>query len=73
MLDAKQATVKAIGRLGGPTKVAKKLGVSQQRVSYWKKKGKIAPEYVIPVVQELKDPQITEHILRPDVYPMVAA
>lgn len=55
---------------GGPAKLASTLGVSIQRVVNWKRRGRIPPEWVVPVSNAAKAAggSVTPHDLAPDVF-----
>ena len=54
--------------LGNQSELARRLGVSPQRVQWWTKHG-VPPRWVIPVENETGIPR---HVLRPDIYPQQA-
>lgn len=60
---------RAIDLCGGQTKLAAKIGRSQQLISYWQK----AREGVVPAecardIEEAVGSQVTVHDLRPDIF-----
>jgi len=60
------ALVHAVDVLGGQTATAKKLGVTQQAVQYWIKRGRVPALKAIPL--EVAS-GVSRHKLRPDIYP----
>lgn len=56
---------KACELVGGPSKLAEKVGVSRQMLYEWEK---ITAEYVLPI-EAATAGQITRHEMRPDLYP----
>ena len=65
-LNDMTAIDEAIAIAGSQKKLGKMIGVSQQRISCWKRKGFPAPEFVIPIE---KFTGIHRGNLRPDLYP----
>jgi DNA-binding transcriptional regulator YdaS (Cro superfamily) len=61
-----EALERAFSAVGGPTKLARLLGVTPQAVDLWKKKGVVPPRRV-PMVEHLTG--VPGHELRPDMYP----
>jgi DNA-binding transcriptional regulator YdaS (Cro superfamily) len=60
------ALLHAVDILGGQTATAKKLGVSQQAVQYWVKRGRVPALKAIPL--EVAS-GVSRQKLRPDLYP----
>lgn len=60
------ALLHAVDILGGQTATAKKLGVSQQAVQYWIKRGRVPALKAIPL--EVAS-GVSRQKLRPDLYP----
>jgi DNA-binding transcriptional regulator YdaS (Cro superfamily) len=60
------ALLHAVDILGGQTTTAKKLGVSQQAVQYWVRRGRVPALKAIPL--EVAS-GVSRHKLRPDIYP----
>jgi len=60
------ALLHAVDILGGQTATAKKLGVSQQAVQYWVKRGRVPALKTIPL--EVAS-GVSRQKLRPDLYP----
>ncbi|MEQ1560376.1 MAG: YdaS family helix-turn-helix protein [Methyloglobulus sp.] len=60
-----EALQKAIKSVGTQTLLAKRLGISQQRLQWWTK-NTLPAEWVIQVEKETGVPR---HELRPDIYP----
>jgi len=62
---------KAIKKAGGAAALAKRLGISEQAFTYWKRKGRIPSDRVIGV-EKATGGQVTRQQLRPDLYPDAA-
>lgn len=60
------ALLHAVDVLGGQTATAKKLGVSQQAVQYWVKRGRVPALKAIPLEAASG---VSRQKLRPDLYP----
>lgn len=60
------ALIHAVDVLGGQTATAKKLGVTQQAVQYWIRRGRVPALKAIPL--EVAS-GVSRHKLRPDLYP----
>ncbi len=60
------ALLHAVDILGGQTSTAKRLGVSQQAVQYWIKRGRVPALKAIPL--EVAS-GVSRQKLRPDLYP----
>lgn len=60
-----EALNKAIGVVGSPTELAKRVGVSPQNVFNWKKRG--VPAERVPAVVRATNGAIQAHELRPDL------
>ena len=56
----------AVDVMGGQTKAAKKLGVTQQAVQYWIRRGLVPPLRVL-ALEEASG--VSRKALRPDIYP----
>jgi DNA-binding transcriptional regulator YdaS (Cro superfamily) len=60
--------------IGGPTKMAQRLGVltgrplTSQAVSNWFRTGRVSAAWAIPI-ETLTEGKITRNQLRPDLYP----
>lgn len=69
-MDQKQAIRKAIDLVGGPTSMARALGVKQATVSNWllSYRGQVSSRYAI-AVEIATGGEVTRHQLRPDLYP----
>ena len=66
MSSPDQAPVdKAIERLGGPTKAAEILGISQANISMWKVRRRVPADKVLAVEAATS---ISRHELRPDIF-----
>lgn len=61
---------KAIEIAGSQEKLGAMIGASQQKISYWLKTGKVAPEFVLPIETKTN---VSRHVLRPDLYPVETA
>ena len=57
----------AIRGLGGGAAIARKLGVTQQRIHNWGVRGRVPAEFVIEL-ERLSDGAVTRHDLRPDIF-----
>lgn len=55
-----------ISRAGGPTKLARALGMDHSSVLSWRKTGRIPAERVLAIEAATDIPR---HELRPDIYP----
>lgn len=65
-METKTALDEAISKTGSQAALAREVGVSQQLISYWLKKGgKVPAEYVLKV--ELAS-GVSRHALRPDMF-----
>jgi DNA-binding transcriptional regulator YdaS (Cro superfamily) len=51
---------------GGPTKLARSLGVLPQHINNWRKRGVPAERCI--AIEEATDGTVTRHDLRPDVF-----
>jgi len=61
-------TKRAITHAGGPTELAKVLGVTPQAVSRWSAANQIPAKWVLPL-EALIEGAVKRHELRPDLYP----
>ena len=65
-MDKPQTPIdRAIAACGSQQELARKIGRSQQMVSYWKLKGVVPPE-AVPAIETVTG--ISRHELRPDVF-----
>lgn len=65
-MEQKTALGKAIASVGSQAALAKAIGISQQAISYWIKKGDRVPaEYVLHVE---KASGVSRHELRADIF-----
>lgn len=64
-MDQSEATILAIKRAGGQSRLADRFGVSRQAVQEWLKHGRVPADKVL-AVEELSG--ISRHLLRPDVF-----
>lgn len=70
-MESASALDRAIEAVGSQAKLAEKLGVSQQAVSYWVKKGgRVPAEFVLQVETATG---VSRSELRPDLFGEVAA
>lgn len=60
------ALLHAVDVLGGQTATAKRLGVSQQAVQYWVRRGRVPALKTIPLESASG---VSRNRLRPDIYP----
>ncbi|NHN79707.1 helix-turn-helix domain-containing protein [Azotobacter chroococcum] len=60
-----EALNKAIGVVGSPTELAKRVGVSPQNIFNWKRRG--VPAERVPAVVRATDGAVQAHELRPDL------
>lgn len=60
------ALLHAVDVLGGQTATAKRLGVSQQAVQYWIRRGRVPALKAIPLENASG---VSRQKLRPDLYP----
>jgi DNA-binding transcriptional regulator YdaS (Cro superfamily) len=60
------ALLHAVDVMGGQTATAKRLGVSQQAVQYWIKRGRVPALKAIPLEAASG---VSRQKLRPDIYP----
>jgi len=60
------ALLHAVDILGGQTGTAKRLGVSQQAVQYWVRRGRVPALKAIPLEAASG---VSRNKLRPDLYP----
>lgn len=62
----------AIQRAGGQKSLAKRIGTTQQQVSFWLSRSKrgVPGEFVLSIERETEVPR---HELRPDLYPPAEA
>jgi len=60
---------KAIAAAGGQVALAQRIGVSQQRVSWWvrRSRGRVPAEFAKPIEQATNG-RVTASALRPDVF-----
>ncbi len=63
----KKAAIDAVAKLGGPSRIARKLGVSPWAVSKWRN-SRIPAERVLQLVACFSG-QVAANELRPDLYP----
>ena len=59
---------KAIELVGSQELFAQRMGVTQQAVSYWRKKGTVPAEYAV-LAEQATDGRISRQKFRPDLYP----
>lgn len=59
---------RAIRVCGGQTKLAEKIGLSQQRVSYWRKAKNGVPAEYARDIEEACNGAVTRQQLRPDIF-----
>lgn len=75
MSIVKQPIERAIEAAGGLTELAKRVEVSPQVISHWRKRG-VPASRVIAVEKATLDkhgrPRVLRHDLRPDLYPEAA-
>lgn len=65
-METKTALDEAITNAGSQAALARDIGVSQQLISYWLKKGGVVPaEYVVKVEAASG---VSRHALRPDIF-----
>ncbi|WP_432804181.1 transcriptional regulator [Azospirillum argentinense] len=60
------ALSQAIAAVGGPAELGRRLQISSQAISQWRK---CPPERVIQV-EEATGGKVSRHALRPDLYPL---
>ena len=63
-----QAAAQAIAKLGGPSKVARKLQILPWAVSKWRLSR--VPAERVPQILQAFPGQVSAHELRPDLYPV---
>lgn len=66
MESSEHSVADIIEQLGGPTKAAKKLGISGSVVWNWRKRQSIPAEWAAPVAALIN---VHPHKLRPDIFP----
>jgi DNA-binding transcriptional regulator YdaS (Cro superfamily) len=64
-MDAKTPLDAAISAAGSQAALATKVGVKQQTISYWVKKGQVPAEMALAVERATGVPR---HVLRPDLF-----
>lgn len=65
MTNEAMALARAIEIVGGPTKMARKLGVTPQAISQWDR----APSGRVIQIEQATGGEVTREDLRPDMYP----
>lgn len=65
-MDTKTPLDEAITNAGSQAALARAIGVSQQLISYWIKKGGKVPAEYVPLVEDVSG--VSRHALRPDVF-----
>lgn len=60
---------KAINLANGQSELARKCGISQQKISYWLRKAKRVPAEHVISIERATGGRVTRHELRPDIYP----
>lgn len=65
-MDTKTPLDEAITNAGSQAALARGIGVSQQLISYWIKKGGKVPAEYVPLVE--REGLVSRHHLRPDVF-----
>lgn len=60
------AFLHAVHQVGGPSALAKKLGITPAAISRWLRRGKVPPLRVLAVEKETG---VSRKALRPDLYP----
>lgn len=70
-MDTETPIARAVRILGGQNAAARELKCSQPSVFDWVRKGRITPEFVIPMdrATAAKGDRVACHELRPDLYP----
>ncbi len=61
-------TQRAIKHAGGPSELAKVLGISPQAISRWSKANQIPAKWVL-ALEALIEGEVKRYELRPDLYP----
>lgn len=68
-LEASKSSIldEVVLKFGVQRELAKKLGISNQRFQNWRQRGRVPPEWVIPLE---KATGVSRHTIRPDIYPV---
>jgi DNA-binding transcriptional regulator YdaS (Cro superfamily) len=68
ILEDQPATRRATTHAGGPTALARTLGITPQAVSRWLQAEQVPAKWVIPIEALIRG-AVTREELRPDLYP----
>lgn len=66
----RSAIQKAVDAVGSQSELARRVGVTPQRVGQWVKSGKVPAEQVLKI-EFACSATVTRFELRPDIYPVV--